>query len=182
MPVFLHRTTKELRPYGHTPDFDTADWIHDPDLSSVTGVEKRFWMITGDTVQPMTGAEKDANHLPAIRTDKEALIDRRTRELIDGGFEYPASSGVYFSLSAESQRTLMGLNQERDAVEIAYPVVGNSKDDTTTVALAAAADIRAFYFTALGTVRAHKDSGTALKDQVRAATTVAAVNAVADAR
>lgn len=113
---------------------------------------------------------------------KNAAIDKRTGELVGLGFEWPPASGIMFSLSENAQRSLLTADLTRNDVLFAYPVTWNSKDDINTAVLATPADLHNFFLQALGTGRAHLDSGTALKDQVRAAATVAAVNAIIDPR
>ena len=65
---------------------------------------------------------------------------------------------------------------------LTYPVVFNAIDDSDTTSLADEATLDAFYDAAMDQVRTHRDAGTSLKDQVRAATTVSAVNAIVDNR
>ena len=60
MASLLNRTTLEYLPSGNTPDYPAESWIHNPDLSLVQGIEKKYWVIEGDTVRAMTTAEKDA--------------------------------------------------------------------------------------------------------------------------
>lgn len=62
MPNWVHRTTKEfLRsvPLAKLPEPE-ANYIEEPDLSAVTGFDKKHWTITGDVVSLMSQAERDA--------------------------------------------------------------------------------------------------------------------------
>jgi len=120
--------------------------------------------------------------LARLKGRRMVEIDERTRELIENGFEFPPASGNIFSLSREFQLMLAGLNQEREAPEVVYPIDWNTADDSAKISLANADMVRSFYLLAVGTVRARRDSGTTLKDQVRAATTVAEVQAIIDNR
>lgn len=182
MSSVLNRTTKEFLQSVHEPDYPTSIWIHNPDLSSVVGVDPRYWVVVGNVISEMTAAEKDSNYLVTVQKEKMEIIDQRTRELIEQGFEYPAASGQILSLSAEMQRTLEGLHQAKDDPAVIYPIEWNFKDNSGKLALVSAADVGAFYLTALGTVRAHRDAGTALKDSIRTATTIVAVEAIVDNR
>ncbi len=179
MANVLNRTTKQYIASAHTPDYDPGDWIINPDMSAVSGVPSKYWKITGDTVSEMSAAEKDASCLDDAKAEKCAAIDARTDELIAAGFTYNSKT---FSLSQAAQARLTGINQVRDDASVTYPIVWNTKDDTGTESLADAAAVLAFYLTALGAYRGHVDSGTSLKDQVRAASTVAAVEAITDTR
>ena len=60
MASVLNRTTREYRRSVNTPEYPVQDWIIDPDLSAVTGVPSRYWVITGDVVTEMDQAAKDA--------------------------------------------------------------------------------------------------------------------------
>ena len=57
----LNRTTKEYRESVNTPDFPVEDWLHNPDLSSVDGVDRDWWVVDGSSVREATTQEKDAN-------------------------------------------------------------------------------------------------------------------------
>ena len=120
-----------------------------------------------------------AHPLKKTKVDKIAAIDARTDQLIAAGFTY---SGKVFSLSSSAQDKMIGSHQVKDDPALTYPIVWNNIDDTDSTSLADSAALNGFYLTALGTVRAHLDSGTALKDAVRAAADIAAVDAVVDSR
>jgi hypothetical protein len=130
----------------------------------------------------MTAAEKDEHCLPCAKSAKMDAIDARTSVLIEEGFEFPPGSGQVFSLSPEMQRTLEGLNQERGSPEVTYPIEWNYKDNSGKILLTDPDMVRSFYLTAVGTVRARRDRGTALKDQVRAATTFLEMELLSDPR
>ena len=179
MATALHRTTKQYLASVNTPDYPIETWIINPDLSAVAGVVVEYWKITGDVVTEMSSAEKDAAELPSVKNAKCAAIDTRTAELIDQGFSYSSKT---FSLSLASQSMLEGSYPVKNHVSLTYPIVWNTIDDLDTISLADATDLENFYLTALGTFRARRDSGTTLKDQVRAASTIAAVDAVVDSR
>lgn len=182
MADVIHRATFVQHYSVHTPDYPAQDWIVNPDLSAVSAVPKQYWKITGDVVSEMSQGEKDAvdaGQLDAKKTEKIAAIDERTAELIGDGFVYGSKA---FSLSLPSQAKMMGTHQVKDHPALTYPIKWNSKDDLDFYELQNAADLESFYLTGLGTVRAHLDSGTALKDQVRAALTIADVAAIVDTR
>lgn len=129
------------------------------------------------TVDAVVGAHGDT--LDEYKEKRAKTIDVRTVELIDLGFSY---AGKVFSLSVPAQVKLSGLNQARLEMSLTYPIRWNTIDDLDAYDLQNAVDVNAFYMTALGTVRAHLDSGTALKDAIRAAVDKAGVDAVVDNR
>lgn len=72
MPNWLHRTTKKYLKSVASADLPEAqgNFIEDPDLSAVTGWEKKYWEINGDVVtlaDPATRNSIDANRLAAAR-------------------------------------------------------------------------------------------------------------------
>ncbi len=179
MASVLNRTTKQFLVSVNTPEYSTADWIHNPDMSPVAGVLSRYWVIEGDTVREMTDTEKDTNHLVTCQQEKMDEFDVRTDELIAAGFTY---SGLTFSLSMPAQAKIIGTHVADDDNDVTYPIKWNSIDDLNTYELLASSDIHNFYTTAFDAVRDHLDSGTTLKDSVRAETTASGVNAVTDTR
>lgn len=117
--------------------------------------------------------------LAGLKARKFTAIDSKTDYLISLGFSY---SSKQFSLSAEAQSRLNGVFQLRDDPSMVYPVTWNTKDDNDYVELADSAAVRDFYLAAVAAYRGPIDSGTALKEQVRVASTVAEVNAIYDPR
>jgi hypothetical protein len=117
--------------------------------------------------------------LKCKKIEKVHAIDARTDELISLGFTY---AGKQFSLALTAQSKMTGTHQVKDNPALVYPINWNTIDDADVYAITDAADLDAFYLTGLGTIRASLDSGTALKDSVRAAITVAEVDAVVDNR
>jgi hypothetical protein len=120
--------------------------------------------------------------LASAKGEKIKGIDEHTGALISKGFEFPPASGIMFSLSNSAQRTLLAADAQRNDPSFTYPVVWNSKDDLSDISLADTAALHNFVLTAVGTTRYWLDSGTGLKSQVRAATTVAQVEAIVDNR
>lgn len=120
-----------------------------------------------------------ANSLAGVKAAKIAAIDARTEELISLGYTF---AGNRFSLSIHAQTTLLGLDMTRNDPAMVYPIEFNTLDDGGVQILNNATDAHNLYLTAVGTVRAHRDSGTAYKSLVRAATTLAEVDAVVDTR
>ncbi len=111
--------------------------------------------------------------------EKVKDIDARTDQLIDAGFQY---AGKQFSLSIPAQSKMTSAHQLKDHVLFLYPVVWNTIYDDDAYTIPDSADMDGFYLTAVGTIRAYLDSGTSLKDAVRAATTIVEVDAVVDPR
>lgn len=71
----LNRTTKEFLKSVNTPDYDPADWIVNPDLKDVSGVDPKYWVVEGDVVRSMDATEKVTNLLPAAMTQKYKALD-----------------------------------------------------------------------------------------------------------
>ena len=67
MAIVLNRTTgltapyrKDIRYSVNTPDFPTANWIVNPDLTAVDGFDSIYWDISGDNVLLVDQATRDA--------------------------------------------------------------------------------------------------------------------------
>jgi hypothetical protein len=104
-------------------------------------------------------------------------VNTRTGELIAQGYSY---SGLIFPLSSNGQINLTAIFSTRDFIP--YPVTFNNIDDTKIYNIVDASDVFNIYMTALGTKKAHLDSGTALKIQIESSTTDAEIAAIIDNR
>lgn len=62
MASVLHKTNSpaDYRSSVHTPDFDSADWFHDPDISAVASVPTKHWVVGTNPVQEMDASAKQA--------------------------------------------------------------------------------------------------------------------------
>jgi hypothetical protein len=78
-----------LRVYSiNTPDYSTDDWLINPDLSGVSGVDCWYWKVTGTppggAVEEMTSGEKDVVDATRLANAKAT----RKPELADEGDSY----------------------------------------------------------------------------------------------
>jgi hypothetical protein len=87
-----------------------------------------------------------------------------------------------FSLSANAQTNILALDNTRDDPALSYPIEYSTIDDLDNYFVADSTDLHNMYLTALATKKAHVDSGTLLKDNIRDATTEAAVELIVDNR
>ncbi len=108
-------------------------------------------------------------------------IDAKASGLVTNGpgFEWPASSGQFISLSVMAQLKWMGMYSAK--ASLAYPIKTRTKDDKTQIVLADAADVQSAYDTAVIAVRAILDPAQDAKEDVNTATTVAEAEAAAAA-
>ena len=87
----LNRTTKHYHTDVDLTQYAEADWIHDPDLSAVEDVMRRYWNIVGDTVTEMSQASKEAVDAADLATFKAHGTSRILRDMhayIEG--KYPS--------------------------------------------------------------------------------------------
>jgi hypothetical protein len=165
------------------------------ELRALGGVDLDGLEVEGDQLTIVCIDEPDAagiaaidaviaahDALPGYKRRRCLVIDARTQELIAQGFEFPPSSGNRFSLSLAGQSKINGANQAREDPAFVYPVEWNMVDDSGTISITDAAMLHNFFLSALVTYRAVLDAGTALKNQIRVATSVAEVDAVIDNR
>lgn len=140
--------------------------------------------IIGASINNEIGLDQVVNSHSGISLDnckkmKFESIDNRTAELIAEGFLYASKT---FSLSSSAQTNILALDNSRLDPAITYPIKYNTIDDNDVYELIDADDVHSMYLTALAVKKGHLDSGTALKDQVRAATTNEECDAVVDNR
>jgi len=130
------------------------------------------------TLDAVVAAQKISySGLDNARAAKFSDIDANTEQLILGGFAFKAQQ---FALTLEARTELVELATVKASV--GYPVTMNTIDNTGALALADELGLVAFVDSGIAQVRAWIDSGTQLKGQVRAATTIAEVDAVKDNR
>jgi len=128
----------------------------------------------------MAGLRKyDLTDLSQLKAYRYMLIDQKTGELISNGFVYAT---LTFSLSQNAQINILALDETRDDPALTYPIVYNTIDDLDSYDVVDATDLHTMYLTALATKKGVMDSGTALKQQIRDAVDIAAVNAIEDNR
>lgn len=136
--------------------------------------------VLEDNVRVSDGIYVDsAVSLDNYKLLKNNAIDDKTGELISAGYTYASKQ---FSLSANAQTNILALFATKDNPALTYPIEYNTLDDTDNYMVTDATDLENMYLTALATKKASVDSGTLLKDQVRASTTRAQVDAVIDNR
>lgn len=81
MASVLHRVTKQVLPSVNTPDYDPVDWIINPDLSAVTGLLAKYWVIEGDTIRAATTEEHSA--IDALEGYEGLTIEQVKRKVYD---------------------------------------------------------------------------------------------------
>ena len=133
----------------------------------------------GTSHEEVTSDLQGTVYLDCIRSKRFKEFDIRTDELLAVGFTFGSKQ---FSMSASAQAKIMGTHQIKDNPALVYPLSWNTIDDADSYDIVDSTDLTSFYLTALGTIRAHVDSGSVLKTSVRNATTVAAIMAVVDGR
>lgn len=121
----------------------------------------------------------ESDWLDIYKQERFESINQRTQELIELGYSY---SGNQFSLSDKAQTNILALYATKDDPILVYPITFNTIDDLVTFDAVDSSEIAGMYYTALATKKAHLDSGTALKDQIRIATTKTAVDLIEDNR
>lgn len=123
--------------------------------------------------------EPDLTNLQELKAWRYEMIDARTSELIKQGFSY---QGKQFSLSQNAQINILGLDNAKDDPALSYPIKYNTIDDLDSYDVVDASDVHNMYLSALATKKGYTDSGTVLKQQIRDAVDIDAVNAIVDNR
>ncbi len=121
----------------------------------------------------------ESDWLDSYKLSKIDEINFKTEELIQLGYYY---SGKVFSLSTNAQTNILALYTSRNDSQIIYPIEYNTLNDLESFMIQDSSDIESLYLTALGTKKAHLDSGTILKNLVRNAINQEEVNSIIDNR
>ncbi len=74
MANVLNRTTFQFLRSVNTPEFDSVDWVINPDMTPVAGVSDKYWKLTGDVLSEMNQTEKDAVDAAETAQANEALV------------------------------------------------------------------------------------------------------------
>lgn len=108
MADIIHRTQRDdatgklLRYFSvNTPEVNTNDYLVNPDLSGVSGVEEKYWKVTGTppagTVEEMTQGEKDAIDATILATAKTSKIANLRGSAVNYlGTRYDAQDREFF--------------------------------------------------------------------------------------
>ena len=119
MSDVFNRTDGRYLKSVHTPDFDVADWIINPDLTAVAGQPSRYWIIdppASDTIRLATAGEQttiDQGIADArLATEKDGSknnvdVERVVRALVD---LLPSEFNILRSLHSLPDRTPAQVN------------------------------------------------------------------------
>lgn len=120
--------------------------------------------------------------LKRLRRRRYAEIEAKTiRLLTNKGFEFPASSGRFFSLSPQGQRQLFAIHTASGTPALTFPY-NVSTTNNRAIALADATAATQFHRRGMTRLLDVMQGGTDLKEQVRIAADEAAILAVVDSR
>ena len=123
MSDVVNRTTNQYLRSVHEPDYPLVDWLHDPDLSAVTGYGSQYWVITGDVVTLMDQAARDAVDAQILSDTRDAIANELDQ--LEGGLR--ALTG---SILDELNAHALKLNAILDAIDGA----GNLNEVKTAIA------------------------------------------------
>jgi hypothetical protein len=170
------------------PGFDgyTETNLEVADLDLLSVLPRQEVKVVDGVLVEMEPAEKAlaaAKHLPRYKLERYREIDTKTASLIlENGFEFPPGSGLRYSLSQASQNNLLGVFSAKDHPAFEYPLKWPTIDDDYELLIVDADMITMFYLSAMGTVRALRDSGTYLKELVRNCNTKEEIDVIVDNR
>jgi hypothetical protein len=75
MADVINKTTGEYRKSVHTPDYPEKDWLINPDLKQVSGLDPSLWVVVGDAVLPMPEEQRVAKAQAAEEAAKLAEVN-----------------------------------------------------------------------------------------------------------
>lgn len=124
----------------------------------------------------------DYERVPDIEEFKKYLCSVADKEcasrIKDSGFEWPAGSGNWFSLSLEAQMKWFGMDTTRDVQ--AYPMSVSMLTELV-YDISDAGELHDMYLTAMAAVKAHVGSCVVAKESIMSASDRTAAQAACDA-
>lgn len=182
MANHLHKTTLEYRASWDPESGDAASWIRNPTLPDGCSSWGEV-VVDGDTIRAPNESELAARavvKLAAAKAAKVAAIDARTSEIVTGGLVVAAGKSISTSLAATQNLQDLAIGSSLPGV-ISFPQAVSTLDGGSYTIVDVSDLVR---IAAL--LRDHKlstlGSGRTLRAAVLAATTLAEVAAVEDAR
>lgn len=174
---------KKYRLYCATDGWQNVIATSEPTVCPIGGhgnhtIKESSIILVFDKLILDDGSYKDLT-LDEYKQLKCNSIDQRTAELIELGYTY---QGKQFSLSQNAQINILALDEVRNDPAITYPIEYNTIDDLDNYFVVDATDVHNMYLTALATKKGLVDSGTLIKDSIRACTTEAEVDSIIDNR
>lgn len=146
---------------------------------SVTATNTKYHTkVSGDGTQLADYAE--AENLVVLKTSLMTRIDEKASNTIEGGpgFEWPAASGKFFSLSSRSQTKWNMLYNARASIGYPYRVL--TQDNTDYHDIVNAVKMADVFVALAGVVVAELTLAMTAKENTMAAATEAATRAAAD--
>lgn len=174
MSDVIHRVTGVFLRSVNEPDYPTDTWLHNPDLSAVAGVDRRWWVVDGNTVREASATEKDAQ-IDAYKAERIAQVISLARAKIDATVSDYAPGEMAGWESAEAQAS--AYVSEETAQSTSPDLYAEAQHrGTTTGDIVARVLANASAFRALkAAIAGHRGR---LTDQIAACTTVAQVDAI----
>jgi hypothetical protein len=106
MGAVLNRSTMQYIEFVNTPDYDPTTWVINPDLSPVTGIDSKFWVINSDdTIREMTSDEEDTAYLASAITSQCNLVSSYRDSILYADFNY---NSVPFDSDPQSITNITG--------------------------------------------------------------------------
>jgi hypothetical protein len=131
---------------------------------------------------PDTDSRLVAFQLPTVKQAACAAIDAKTQALLAAGFAYtPSGQSQSYQFGLDQASCVDWTGMMIGAAGLTYPFSIHTVANEPAQ-LASAADVQGFYAAGLARAAAIKQGGLALKQQVLAATSAAAVAAITDTR
>ena len=99
MGLVINKNTFAVLKSVNTPDYSETDWLVDPDLSSVEGVDQKYWKVAGGQVVEMNSGEK-------------AIVNTATSQAyIEGVINAAIKFGAGLMTKYAAENVLLGITQ-----------------------------------------------------------------------
>jgi hypothetical protein len=135
-------------------------------------------LIFDGTINPPSQILLESKWLEILKEDRNIEIDKRTDELILGGFIY---NNILFGLRHADQMNWIGIKLASDSGMITFPFPVTTKD-SSVYNLVSTADVAGFFGTGLSVMTSYMTGGRDIKVLINNAVDEIALNTIVDNR
>lgn len=181
MASWIHKTTLQFQRSEDPPLEEQNDWVKNPVLPEGCADWSEVVIENGVVRAPTSGelAVRTAAKLAATKSSKMAEIDRRSSVLLESGLVVATGKTISTSQAAQSNLQDMMIGVGPGLTQFPQDV---STIDGGAYTITNSADLSRIAGLWRDRKKAVLDAGRALRAQVLAASTIAAVDSVSDAR
>lgn len=104
MANVIHRRTLEYRTSVDTKEYLDGNWLINPDFSLVEGVDRKYWIVDGQTLRPMTHEEINQKYVKITKYEVNEFINDYRTFVFQSGFFW---QGFTYETNEQSQANII---------------------------------------------------------------------------